>query len=348
MKACPPSRHGSENAPIDISILVVSYNTCEMTLAAISSALRETNENRIELIVVDNNSTDNSANAIAAAFPGVKLIRSKRNLGFAAANNLASSHASGRRLLLLNPDTVTMDAAIDRLARFADQQPQARIWGGRTFYADGRLNRASCWRRMTVWNQFCRTSGLAALFKTSNLFNGEAMAGWDRDSVREVDIVSGCFLLIDADLWQDLGGFAPVFFMYGEEADLCLRARRKGARPMITPEASIIHIGGASERVRADKMVRLLAAKTELIERHMSGLERITCRTLLHTWPRTRLLACRLIKIVKPKSLAARAVDTWTEILQRSSEWENGFTGAVKPQRITKPQSPTPLATANG
>ncbi|MEO1282485.1 MAG: glycosyltransferase family 2 protein [Pseudomonadota bacterium] len=311
---------------IDISILVVSYNTCEMTLAAISSALRETTKYTIELVVVDNASTDGSPNAIAAAFPDVKLIRSKRNLGFGAANNLASAHAHGDRILLLNPDTVVMDAAIDRLQDFADENPDARIWGGRTFFEDGRLNPASCWRRMTIWNQFCRTSGLTGLFPAKDFFNGETFGGWQRDTVEYVDIVSGCFLLIDRTLWRDLNGFAPVFFMYGEEADLCLRAAAKGARPLITPDAAIIHIGGASETVRADKVVRLLAAKSELIERHMTGWQRTATRTLLHLWPLTRWVAGKLAAIIKPSDKLKDQTEAWADVIRRKPEWQNGFT----------------------
>src|SRR5690606_35725860 len=115
---------------------------------------------------------------------------------------------------------------------------------------------------------FCVATGLSSLFRGSSLFNPEGYGGWKRDTVREVDIVSGCFFLIRRELWERLGGFDPAFFMYGEEADLCLRARKLGARPMVTPEATIVHYGGASERVRADKMVRLLQAKALLIRRH--------------------------------------------------------------------------------
>ncbi|MEO1205622.1 MAG: glycosyltransferase family 2 protein [Pseudomonadota bacterium] len=315
-----------DNSDIDVSVLIVSYNTCEMTLAAISSALRETTKYKAQVIVVDNASTDGSPNAIAAAFPDVHLIRSKQNLGFGAANNLASAHVHAPRILLLNPDTIVMDAAIDELMDFANETPDAGIWGGRTFFEDGTLNPASCWGRMTVWNQFCRTSGLTALFPTSERFNGETFGAWQRDTVREVDIVSGCFLLIDTSLWRELNGFAPVFFMYGEEADLCLRAAAKGAKPQITPDAAIIHIGGASEKVRADKVVRLLTAKSELIERHMTGWRRTATRTCLHAWPLTRWLAGRIALAFKPSKGREDQTLAWREVLRRKSEWRNGFT----------------------
>src|SRR5690606_157263 len=116
------------------------------------------------------------------------------------------------------------------------------------------------------WNLFCRTVGLSRVFPDSAFFNSEAYGGWDRMSERAVDIVTGCLLLIGRADWEALEGFDPVFFMYGEEADLCLRAADSlGARPLVTPDATIIHHDGASSTARADKMVRILQARKELI-----------------------------------------------------------------------------------
>src|SRR5690606_28786133 len=137
------------------------------------------------------------------------------NHGFAKGNNIAAARARGEYLLLLNPDTVVRDGAIDRLMAFAEREPRARIWGGRTLFADGSLNTSSCWRRMSLWNIFCRTAGLTGVFPRSALFNSEAYGGWDRGTERQVDIVSGCFFLIARADWKRLGGFDPVFAMYG-------------------------------------------------------------------------------------------------------------------------------------
>ncbi len=209
---------------IDVSILIVSYNTREMTLEAISSAVRETHDVSYEIIVVDNASTDGSADAIAAHPANPKLIRLQDNIGFGRGNNLAAEHSQGQYVLLLNPDTVVTDRAIDRLVAFARAQPRALIWGGRTIFADGSLNPASCWQRITLWNLVMRVTGLAALFPNSAVFNPEAYGSWPRDTVRDVDIVSGCFLMVPRAVWLALGGFDPTFFMYGEEA-ICACAR---------------------------------------------------------------------------------------------------------------------------
>jgi hypothetical protein len=322
--------------PPTLSILVVSYNTREMTLACLASAIAETRTTAAEIIVVDNASSDGSADAVARHFPGIRLVRARENLGFAAANNLAAREARGAYLLLLNPDTVVRDAAIDRLVDFARRRPEALLWGGRTVFADGRLNPSSCWGRMTVWNQLCRAGGLTGLFPASALFNGEALGGFARDREREVDIVSGCFLLVTRALWERLGGFDPVFFMYGEEADLCLRARRLGARPRFTPEATIVHHGGASETARLEKMVKLLAAKATLIDRHWHPLLAPLGRRLLALWPLSRWLAraaqARLSGRERPEAA------TWRAIHEARARWQSGYGGKARSEVLAAPR----------
>ena len=269
----------AEAPPPLLTVIIVSYNTREMTLACLRSLRDETRVSH-EVIVVDNASTDGSAEAIAAEFPETALMAETANHGFAGGNNLAARRASGEYLLLLNPDTVVLDGAVDRLLAFARARPAAGIWGGRTLYGDRSLNPTSCWRRMTLWSLACRATGLTGVFPRSELFNSESYGGWDRSSERAVDIVTGCFLMIRRDLWEALDGFDPAFFMYGEEADLCLRARAHGAAPRVTPKATILHYGGASEKVRADKMVRLLAGKASLIGRHFPRWQRPLARGL--------------------------------------------------------------------
>ena len=201
-------------------------------------------------------------------FPNLQLIENKENSGFPKGNNIGVAAAKGEYILLLNSDTVVLDRAVDRLMTFAHATPQAGIWGGRTVFGDGRLNIGSAWGRQTVWSAFCFASGLSLLFSRLTLFDPEAMRGWDRGSEREVDIVSGCFLLIDRPLWDDLGGFDQAFFMYAEEADLCLRARARGARPRVSPAATIVHYGGASATSNTQAVRRVIRAKVALARKH--------------------------------------------------------------------------------
>lgn len=322
----------------EVSILIVSYNTRELTLAAIDAVVRETAIPH-EIIVVDNASADRSAEAIAAHPARPRLIALEENIGFARANNLAAKVARAELLLLLNPDTIVLDHAIDALCEFARGYPEARIWGGRTTFANGDLNPSSCWQRITPWNAFCRTSGLAALFPDSQIFNAEALGGWQRDGFREVDIVSGCFLMTSRTFWQQLGGFDPSFYMYGEEADLCLRAAQQGARPAITPKATIIHYGGASEPARASKMVKLMAAKISLVQRHVPRRQQPLTRSLIIAWPLSRLLALSAIGLVVRSHRIIAARKAWLEIWRRRDEWRSGY-----PDKCA--EAPMPLACA--
>jgi N-acetylglucosaminyl-diphospho-decaprenol L-rhamnosyltransferase len=132
--------------------------------------------------------------------------------------------------------------------------------------------------------------------------------------------VSGCFLLIERSKWESLGGFDPAFFMYGEEADLCLRAHRLGAKPMVTPQATIIHYGGASEKVRSDKMARLLSAKVRLIRCHWPRPLVNLGVALLSLWPLSRWIAWSFLSPIRGEAAKVSA-KSWGDIWRRRSEW---------------------------
>ena len=307
---------------VDVSVIIVSYNTKDMTLECLRSVYEQTTDISFEVIVLDNASEDGSAEAIKELFPELQLIKCSENLGFARANNEVAKGARGHYLLLLNPDTVVLDGAIQKLYQFALSLPDHSIYGGRTLFADRSLNPASCWRQQTLWGLVCYSVGLTSLFRRSLLFDTEGYGSWTRDSVREVDIVSGCFLLIERSLWEQLRGFDSNFFMYGEDADLCLRGMVKGAKPIITPEAQIIHYGGASEKVRADKMVRLLRAKENLLIHHWSPVKKVVGIFLFGLGVFARMVATRVLKLISEKRFAI-AADNWREIWNRRKEWHN-------------------------
>lgn len=310
---------------VNISILIVSFNTCEMTCDCIRSIYKQAIRDNFEIIVVDNNSKDGSADAIASEFSQVKLIRSRENTGFAKANNLAASEAQGSYLLLLNPDTVILDNAIDRLLDFAQTQPNARIWGGRSVFGDGSLNPKSCWRFMSLWSLLTLSIGLTKAFPNTAIFNREGYGGWYRDTIREVDIVTGCFLLIDRMLWDNLGGFDESFFMYGEEADLCYRARRLGACPTTTPDATIIHYGGASEKIFSDQIVRLFSGKIHFLRKHWSFLARSLGITLFKLSTAVRALAFSSATIMTKNEKYHGLAREWKEVWLRRHEWTKGY-----------------------
>lgn len=310
----------------EVSILLVNWNTRQMTLECLQSVIEQTSQTSYEIIVADNGSQDGSLAAIAEAFPAVRLLDMGENLGFGEATNRQAKVARGDKLLLLNTDTVVLDGAIDALMQFARAHPQAGIWGGRTLYADGSLNPTSCWGRLTPWACVARALGLSAAMPNSAFFNPTAYPDWERDSVREVDIVTGCLLLIDRARWEALGGFDKHFFMFGEEADLCLRAARAGARPMITPDATIIHYDGASNRNMALKRVYTLGATMGLIDRHMDGAGKAVAAIATVAGVALRRVASGLAGRLLPRRFGDSAAH-WREVWQRREEWRHGPTG---------------------
>jgi N-acetylglucosaminyl-diphospho-decaprenol L-rhamnosyltransferase len=306
---------------MDVSILIISYNTVELTLECIESVYAQTRDISFEVIVLDNDSVDGSADAIARRFPQVKLFCPGENLGFARGNNLAARlGATGRYLLLLNPDTLILDGAIQKVVAFADQHPKAGIVGGRTFFDDGTLNYNSCHGRPTLWSLICLGTGLASLFRRSRWLNPESLGSWKRDTVREVDAVTGCFLLINRALWDELGGFDESFFMYGEDTDLCLRAWAMGRSCMICPDAKLIHYGAQSDRVRPDKMVRLFRAKSRLFWKHWSPRTAPWGVSALKMWAFTRMAAFQFLRQIQPSRDSAYV--TWREIWDRRAEFD--------------------------
>jgi hypothetical protein len=314
-----------------VSILVISYNTRAMTLDCLASVVAETTV-PYELIVVDNASPDGSAEAIAAAFPpessGIRLIASAENLGFAQGNNVAAREARGRYVLLLNPDTLVLDHAIDRIVAFAGRTPAAGIWGGRTLHGDRTLNPGSVFGRVTLWSLFCRSTGLALIFRKSAFFNPEEMGTWDRGDERDVDVVQGSFFLIRRDLWEELGGFDPTFVMYGEEQDLCRRATRLGARPRMTPEATIVHFHGASSR-RAAREIMTLKARVTLIRRHFPAWQQPIGLFLLGFWPWSRMVSGGTLSRLSGRPGFAEAARTWGDVWRARSDWLAGYPPAT-------------------
>ena len=320
----PPMPAASDPAPDPVvSILVISYNTREMTLACLASVVAETSV-PYELIVLDNTSADGSAAAIAAAFPDIQLIASADNLGFARGNNVAARKARGKYILLLNPDTLVLERAIDRLVAFAEMTPDAGIWGGRTLNGDRSLNPGSVFGRLTLWSLFCRASGLALIFRDSAFFNPEEMGAWDRRDERAVDVVQGSFFLIRRDLWEALGGFDATFVMYGEEQDLCRRASGRGARPRMTPEATIIHYHGASSR-RADREIMTLKARATLIRRHFPAWQRPLGLFLLGFWPWSRMVSGGALARLSGRARFAEAARIWGDVWRARADWRRGY-----------------------
>jgi N-acetylglucosaminyl-diphospho-decaprenol L-rhamnosyltransferase len=318
--AATSAAQNSAAVPAELTIVVVTWNTRELTLRCLETLFENTPSLHMRVIVADNGSEDGSADVIAERFPQVDLIRNEGDFGFARANNEAIKQVDSDWVLLLNPDTEAHPNAINNLLAFSKRHPEAGVTGGRTVFPDGSLNPGSAWNKMTPWSLFCFMTGLNRIFKNSEIFNPEAIGGWKRDTVRRVDVVQGSFFMVSTALWRKLGGFDRAYFMYGEEADMCLRAAALGYRPMITPDAEIMHLGGAA----APRGVRLLqnwTAKTTLIRGHWP--EVLVPLGLSELW-----LSCatRALATVALRKLSRRKVgDDWLMMWAKRREWLKGY-----------------------
>lgn len=275
-----PGLHG-----VRLSVIVVTHNAREMTLSCLGSIASEIRGVDDEVIIVDNASDNGLAREIAHSFPAFRVLSQEANLGFAAAANLGADSARGRFLLFLNPDTIVLEGSLDRLVRFALVRREAGIWGGRTVYRDGKTNPYSCRRRPTLWGLFCSALALDTRFPNSPSFAAMGYGGWDRNSECCVDVVCGCFLLVERTVWDRLAGFSPRYYMYGEDEDLCLRARGLGYSPRFSPEATVIHYGSGTEPHQERKLSQILASRALLVRGYFPPPVRPLARFLLMLRP---------------------------------------------------------------
>jgi N-acetylglucosaminyl-diphospho-decaprenol L-rhamnosyltransferase len=242
---------------MNVSVVVLNYNTREHLRACLRSVEHEGSTTisggaiEAEVLVVDNASTDGSADMVAAEFPWVTLIRAPRNGGFAYGNNLALAQARGEAVLLLNPDTLLPPGAVAGLLDRLRAHPEAGIVGPKLLRPDGSMHLACRRSFPTPSVAFYRLSGLSRWRPHSARFGRYNLTFVDPDVPLEVDSVCGACLLIRRSLIQCIGGLDERFFMYGEDLDWCLRAREAGWTVRYEPAIVIQHQHGAASRKRA-------------------------------------------------------------------------------------------------
>jgi GT2 family glycosyltransferase len=253
---------------MDVSVIVVNWNTRDILRDCLKTVYEQTRGIRFEIVVIDNASSDGSADMVRTEFPQVALIANEDNRGFAAANNQGMAVAQGRYVLLLNSDTLVLDGAIQETVAFADAHPEAAVVGCRVLNRDRSLQ-PTCFLYPSVLNLFLAATYLSKLFPRSRFFGRERMTWWDRDDVREVDVVTGCFMLVRREAIAQVGVMDDGFFMYGEETDWCYRFRRAGWKLLFTPVGEIIHLGGqSSKRVRSEMIIMLRLSILRFIRKH--------------------------------------------------------------------------------
>lgn len=254
----------------DLSIIIVSWNTQKLLRDCLESLYGSGVTAALEVFVVDNGSTDGSPEMVEARFRNVKLIRNADNRGFAAANNQALRVAAGRHVLLLNSDTLVHPGVIDASIDYLDCHPDVGMMGCRVLNADGTVQ-ATCSQFPTLANLLLLTSGL---FRVPGLSFAKRyrMDDWQRDDERDVDVVSGCYLMVRREATEAVGLLDEDFFFFGEETDWCRRFRAHGYAVRFAPVGTITHFGGGSSTSLNSKRDLMLSEATVRLHRKHGGL----------------------------------------------------------------------------
>ena len=210
----------------------------------------------IETIVVDNASGDGSADAVAAQFPQVVVIRNSTNLGFGRASNLGLEHGRGEFVLLLNPDVVVAVDCLTTLAGFLNAHPKAGAAGPRLNRPDGTLDLAARRSFPTPATAFYRLTMLSRIFPKSRRFNRYNMGFIPQDHVHQIDSGTAACLMVRRSAIDEVGAFDPEYFMYGEDLDLCFRLKQAGWKLFYVPAAVATHVKGVSSRQASSAMLR--------------------------------------------------------------------------------------------
>jgi GT2 family glycosyltransferase len=235
------------------TIIIVSYN-CRDALRACLSKL-STPENMLPVIVVDNGSADGSAEMVAHDFPFIQLIRNSTNRGFAAACNQGIAASDGPFVLLLNPDTLVTEPALQGLLDVMNAQPDVGTCGPRILNTDG-SPQASVRKFPTLRALVCDELGLSTAFPRIRWLTGYRLSSWPLQATTEVDQLGGSCLMLRRAALEQIGVMDEKFFMYFEEVDLCLRLRNAGWRILYIYDITIIHAGGQSSKTDRDNSLR--------------------------------------------------------------------------------------------
>jgi GT2 family glycosyltransferase len=226
---------------IEVSIIMVNYNTRQLTKNSIDSIFEKTNDLSFEVILVDNSSSDGSVELFKDD-SRVTFVESGANIGFGGGNNLGAQYANGRFLLFLNPDTLLKNNAIKILADFLKTTPQAGICGGNLYDGNGCPTHSYYILLPSIFWEFFgrfRKIPLSLIYGKSQEFNYSKF-------IRQVGMITGADLMIRKDIFEKIGGFDSDFFAYSEDTELNYKVKKVGYKIYNVPQAEIIHLEGQS------------------------------------------------------------------------------------------------------
>jgi len=257
----------------DLSIIIVNYNTKKLLEDCLHSVFKAAApKNGIEVIVVDNNSSDGSQEMVAKNYKDVKLIRNKTNTGFARANNIGYEIATGKYLLFLNSDTIVKRYSFVKPLKFLKNHPRVGAITIKLVTADGTLDIDNHRGYPTPWASFCHFFGLSNLFPHSTLFNPYYLGLRKLNKIHSIPVAAGSYLMMPSKLFNEIGRWDEAYYFYGEDIDLCYRINQAGMKIIYYPLVSTIHLKGASSGLRketasiakTDQETRLRVAKASV------------------------------------------------------------------------------------
>jgi hypothetical protein len=237
---------GADAAPV-LSVVVLSWNTKDLTLACLRALSAETPRHPREVIVVDNGSHDGSADAIAAAFPAVRLLRNAENRLYAAGNNQGAAIAAGDFVCTLNSDTEVRPGALDRLVDFLREHADYGAAAPKLLDPDGSVQHA-CQRFPTLATALCFDSWWGTWWPGSRVQARYLMRDFDHLASRDVEQPPGACCVLRTAEWRQLGGFDEQLSLFYNDVDLCKRLWRAGRRIRYVADAEVMHHRGASTK----------------------------------------------------------------------------------------------------
>ncbi len=260
---------------VDLSFVIVSWNVRDLLRRALAAVQADAADFSHEILVVDNGSRDGTVAMLRAEFPNVRLIENIGNVGFTRANNQALAQAQGRYLFLLNPDTELERGATRALVEFMDapENAQVGIVGPRLVYADGSIQ-SSRRRFPKLSTALFESTKLEEWFPRNRFAAEYRLANLTDDTVQDVDWVVGAAMFVRRAVYDQIGGLDERFFMYSEELDWCLRAKKQGWRVVYFPPARVMHYEGkSSEQVLAQRDIYFHSSKVRYFKKHHGILQ---------------------------------------------------------------------------
>lgn len=284
-----------------VSIIIVNWNTKDLLRDCLRSVIDQTKA-RHEIIVIDNASTDSSPEMVRTEFPDVILIANQDNRGFAGANNQGLKIAAGAHVLLLNPDTIVLNGAIDTMLGWLAQHPDVGCVGCQVLEGPDVIQR-TCFADPSPLNQIIVELGLMRLADKIPVLGRPWYTDWDRRSERDVDVVSGMFMLVPRVVLDKVGLLDDAFFIYAEEADWCRRIRNAGYRCVFAPEAQIIHLDGGSKstaQIRSKMYIQMQKSNLIYARKHHGVLGYVVAKTLFVFSALLRSAVFGVLRLVRP------------------------------------------------